>query len=372
MIIKNGRVFINGAFCNVDVKVADGKIVEVGTNLTDEEVFDASGKLVFAGFIDSHIHGALKHNLGDSVENVKDVCAYLPQFGVTSFIPTPTEPVEGPEPTALKVRNIRLAKGCKGADIAGIFLYTAYKNRSISYYAPPVPVTKEHTLALADGDLSDIRMVLIAPELPGAIEHIDWLVENGVIPLIGFSEGTPEDISRGVAHGATLTDHFPNGFPSIDHHLSMSTTQCLLEDDLYMQLNCDCIHVAKEFMRMMIRVKGLDHFLAVSDSSSLMGCPEGEYQMGAKTVYLRNGAVRDVNGKLVTGAHTFDENMRTLLANGFTLEEIGTICSENAAKALHFTDRGKIEAGRRADITIMDEGLNVERTMVLGQWVYVK
>lgn len=121
---------------------------------------------------------------------------------------------------------------------------------------------------------------------------------------------------------------------------------------------------------MMIRCKGLDHLVAVSDSSCLLGCPDGEYQMGDKKVFLKDGAVRDVNGKLVTGAHSFDENMRTLRERGFTLEEIGALCAENAAKALNLKDRGKIEVGRRADLVIMDEGLHVRKTMIEGEWCY--
>lgn len=371
MIIKNGKVFIDGSYHEVDVRITNGVIREIGNDLKYDEVYDAKGQYVFAGFMDTHIHGACRTNCGTSVESMKEICASLPQYGVTSFIPTPLDDGD-PSHCASLVRNIRAAKGAPGADILGIFIYSAYKNRSISYYAPPINPTKERTLALCDNDLSDIRSIIIAPELPGGQEHISWLVQNGVIPAIGFSEGYADDIREAVRRGARLTDHFPNGFPALDHHISQGTTQCLLEDELYMQLNPDCIHVAPEFIQMMFRVKGEDKFVAVSDSSELMGAPEGEYQMGNKTVYVRDGAVRDINGKLVTGAHTFDENMRTFKAKGFSMETIGKIFSENASKAFQISDRGKIEVGRRADIVIMSEDLYVQRTMINGEWFYTK
>lgn len=368
MIIKNGNVFYDGQFHDVDIRIGGEKIIEIGPNLEYDDVYDAKGKYIFAGFIDTHIHGACQVNCGDSVASMKEICAVLPQYGVTSFIPTPI--ADTPEHSVPLVRNIRAAKGCPGTDILGMFLYTAYKNRSIPYYDPPVKPTKEGTLALADGDLSDIRAVLIAPELTGGQEWISWLVSKGILPVIGFSEGKPKDIQEAVKRGAVLTDHFPNGFPAIDHHVSQAVVQCLLEKDLYFQLNPDCIHVAPEFIEMMLRLKGTKHIVAVSDSSPLLGKPEGKYMMGNKTVILKDGAVRDIHGKLVTGAHTYDENMRTLYAHGFSLETIGSIFTENAARVFQLADRGKLEAGRRADIVVMDAGLHVSKTMILGKWFY--
>ena len=139
-----------------------------------------------------------------------------------------------------------------------------------------------------------------------------------------------------------------------------------------MQLNGDCIHVSPQFITMILKLKGDDHVIGVSDSSPLMGKPEGEYMMGDKKVFIRDGAVRDVNGKLVTGCHTFDENMRTMYANGFSLETIGKIFTENAAEAYLLKDRGKIEIGRKADLVVMDQDLYVTRTMINGEWFYIK
>lgn len=368
MIIVHGKAFIDGQFKETDLRITDKKITEIGSSLQDEEIIDARGALIFPGFIDTHIHGAEKVNCGESVDAMRTICAALPRYGVTSFTPTPI--ADDIEASQKAVEVIREAKGAPGSDILGIFLYTGYKNRSIPYYAPPTLPTPEHTLALANQDLSMIYSVLIAPELEGGLAWIDWAVGQGILPVLGFSEGSPDVIHEAVARGVRLTDHFPNGFPAIDHHYSQGVVQCLLEDELAMQVNCDCIHVAPEFLRLMIRCKGLDHLVAVSDSSCLLGCPEGEYQMGDKQVFLKNGAVRDSQGKLVTGAHSFDENMRTLLKKGFTLEEIGALCAENAAKALNLKDRGKIEVGRRADLVLMDDHLHVLKTMIEGVWYY--
>ncbi|MBR0138043.1 MAG: amidohydrolase family protein [Erysipelotrichaceae bacterium] len=371
MIIKNGLVFIDGAYHRVDVEVKGSVITRIAENIEGEDIYDAAGKYVFAGFIESHIHGGFGYNCGESVEATQAISAQLPQFGVTSYFPTP---VEKPtvEETRLFVNNIRNAKGGPGADILGIFLYANFRNRSIAYYKPATLPLKEHFNELLDNDFTDIKMCLLAPELPLGLEFIQYLTSLGIMPVIGYSEGDREIIHKAVALGARLTDHFPNGMPVIDHHISQSIVGCYLEDDLYMQINCDCIHVDKDYIRMMFKLKGADHLVAVSDNNAMSNYPEGTYEMGGRTVIIKDGAIRDPGGKLVSGAHSFDENMRTMLKNGFSREEIGLIFSENAARALNIKDRGKIEAGRRSDLVIMDDGFNVVKTMIGGKWFFEK
>lgn len=367
MIIKNAKVFINGSFYDCDVRTENGLITEISKDILDDG-FDASGCYLFAGFIDAHFHGACEAYCGDSLEKMQEIARTLPQYGVTAYIPTPI--VKHDEETKHRLRTIRATKNIPGAEVIGIFLYTDYKHRSIPYYPISVAPSKEDTLELADGDLSDVRAVLYAPELDPDRSWTRWLRGNGVLPLIGFTEGTSEDVRDAVKNGARLTDHYPNGFPLLDHHVSSAVLQCLLEKDLYLQLNGDCIHVSPEFIQLILKMKGDDHVVAVSDSSPLMGKPEGEYDMFGMKVFIKDGAVRDINGKLVTGCHTFDENMRTMYAHSFSLETIGKIFTENAAEAYLLKDRGKIEVGRKADLVLMDKDLNVLKTMINGEWFY--
>ena len=369
MIIRNARVFIDGQFHDYDVRTENGIITEIADRI-DGEGFDAEGKYLFAGFIDVHFHGACDAYCGDSIEKMEEIARTIPQYGVTGYIPTPI--VKNDEESKHRVKTIRKAKNLPGAQVLGMFIYSFYRHRSIPYYPQSIIPTKEDTLDLIDGTFDDIIAILYAPELDPDRSWTRWVRENGAFPLIGFTEGTAQDVHEAVAAGARLTDHYPNGFPMLDHHVSSAVLQCLHEDDLYLQLNGDCIHVSPEFIRMMIKCKGADHIVGVSDSSPLMGKPEGEYHFLDKIVYIRDGAVRDADGKLVTGCHTFDENMRTMLANGFSLETIGRIFSENAAEAYMLKDRGKIEVGRRADLVVMNKDLFVEKTMINGEWFYEK
>ena len=371
MLIKNGIVFIDGKFNHLDILIENGKIVEISPTIQGDANIDATNKIIFPGFIDLHIHGANFVNCWDGEEAVRTISKALPQYGVTGYYPTLR--ANDVDKSVAGIRGIRKAKDGEGAKILGVHLYTGYRNRSIAYYNIRQKPSIEHTLALCDNDMSDIKIALCAPELEGGSEWIKWISKQGIVAEIGFSEGTATQMQEAADYGATLTDHFFNGFPLMDHHEDGSTIGCLLEDRLYITLNCDCIHVAKSFIQLAIRTKGINKIIAVSDSSTFVGAKEGTYvRDDNKVVIVKDGAVRDENGKLVTGAHSYDENMRTMLAHGFTLEEIGTIFSENAAKVMKLNDRGKIEVGRVGDLVIMDQQLNINQTIMDGFVVFKK
>ncbi|MBE5780324.1 MAG: hypothetical protein E7328_00670 [Clostridiales bacterium] len=369
MLIKNGRVFYNGMYHDEDVRIRDGVIAEIGIGLVgDEETIDAAGKLVYAGFLDTHIHGCNGGECSDSTEAVIKASELLPKFGVTGYLPTFSLPDADTVRTA--VRNIRAAKGCPGAEVLGMHIDSPFRYRSIAYYPVKVPPTREYTLDMVDGDLSDIRIISVAPELPGSMEWLDWVVKEGVIGEIGHTECTADQVKEAADHGATLLNHFYNGYAPMDHHVSGVLAGGLIEDRLFAQLTCDGIHVAEAFIKLTVRAKGIHKVVPVTDCSQFLGMPEGRYMRRDKEVIFKDGAARDPNGKLVTGAHPYDENMRTIRAMGFTLEEVGTMFAENPAISIGESKRGKIEVGRKGDLVIMDTDLFVKQTIMDGKVVY--
>jgi N-acetylglucosamine-6-phosphate deacetylase len=373
MLIRGGKVFIDGKFYLFDICVKNGLISEIGEKLAGNgEEINANGKLIFPGFIETHIHGGAGGYLENGEEQVRKIAADLPRYGVTSWTPTPTSGAEI-EPCVRTIRGIRAAKGAEGADILGINLYTPYRNRSIPFYPIRIPPTKDHTTALMDGDLSDLKIILAAPEHPGGMDWIKWMTSLGVIVMIGYTEGTTDQMYEAADNGATLVDHFYNGLPIMNHHENGSTIGLLLEDRLYLQMICDLKFVTKPFVELAIRIKGAKRIIAVVDGSRFVGAPDGEYSHRGVPVIKKDGMVyhRD-HGKMITGCSPYDENMRILYNNGFKLEDLGLMFSENAARMLRLTDRGKIENGRRADLVIMDEKLILEKTFILGKAVYSK
>ena len=370
MLIQKGSVFYDGGFHQEDIRIRNGVMEEIGPCLTagDEEEVDASGCLVFAGFLDTHIHGCNGSECNEGPEAVRKACALLPNYGVTGFIPTFSLP--DAETVRRAVQGVRAAKGCPGAEVLGMHLDSPFRYRTIAYSNIKVPPTREYTLEMTDHDLSDIRIISCAPELPGSMEWFRWITDQGVVGEVGHTECTADQVKEAADNGATLLNHFYNGFAPMDHHVSGALAGGLLEDRMYAQLTCDGIHVAEAFVKLTVRAKGIHRVVPVTDCSQFLGMPEGRYMRRDKEVIFKDGAARDPNGKLVTGAHPFDENMRTLRSMGFSLEEIGTMCGENPAKSIGETHRGKVERGRKGDLVLMTPDLFVQKTIMDGKVVY--
>jgi len=369
MLIKNGKVFLDGVYHDdLEVLTKDGKIIEIGQNLTSNgDIIDAAGNLVFAGFVDIHIHGSYERNFGDGEEAVRYICSKLPQQGVTSCLPSLVP--NDVEDAIAGIRGVRAARGCEGADPFGIHYEGPYF--SLERHASMVPAaqtnpSKEHTLAIADGDLSDIRLMNSAPELPGALEWMSWASSQGIKVEVCYTMASSDLIKEAADNGATQISHLYNGFQALNHRINGPVVGCLLEDRLNAQLTCDGIHVAPAWIKLAIKVKGIEHCVGITDAGSFTGMAEGTYEnVNHGTVIIKDGCVKDTNGMLICGCTPWDGIMRACKNKvGLTMEEIGTLYGESPAACLGITDRGKIEVGRKADFTIMDSEFNVVKTII--------
>jgi len=370
MLIKNGRAFIDGSFHNVDILTEGGRITEIGNGLTTEgEVIDASGLLVFPGFVDIHMHGGYMLSFLEGEESVRALCDKLPASGVTGVVPTFAP--RSDEQALAAARGVRAAKGAPGADILGLHFEGPYfspkRNASMHLPAQTDP-TPEHTLAITDGDLSDVLLICVAPELPGAMEWIKWAVTQGVKVEVCYTAASSAQIYEAADNGATQISHLFNGFEPMTHKADGPVPACLVEDRLDAQLICDGIHVAPVYIRLAIKTKGLERCLGITDAGNFMGLPEGYYKTEIREVTIEDGIVRDMSGLMISGGNSWDQLMRRARKTvGLSLEEIGSIFAENPCRTMDITDRGKIETGRRADFALTDEDLNIKKTIILEE-----
>ena len=378
MLIKNGKVFINGSYSNVDIRTKDRKICEIGTSLSpDNAVIDAAGQLVFPGFVDIHMHGGYTLDFMDGEEATRTICSKLPSSGVTSVLITLSPYSPNVEQVAGDVRNIRKAKGTPGADILGFHFEGPYfspkRNASMAFRAQKNP-DPALSLAMADGDLSDVLMICVAPELPGAMEWIKWAIDQGIKVELCYTTASSAQIYKAADLGATQLSHLYNGFEPMNHKIDGPVPACLIDDRLNAQLICDGIHVAPCYIKLTIKTKGLERCYGISDAGGFMGMAEGHYKSdihhvnnkGLEEVIIAGGTVRDLKGMIISGCNTWDQMMRRSKNTvGLTLEEIGSIFAENPCRAMGIADRGKIEVGRRADFVITDEELNIKKTIIL-------
>ncbi len=384
MVIKNARVFIDGQFHAVDVRYDEEKILEIGKDLTDEEVIDATGKELYPGLIEARLHGGWGKSMVDTEDTsestedkIRFFCNKLPEYGVTTLIPTiGGGTAEQRRPITRDIRRLR--GNVPGADLykfyfENMFMNTSQTTSSIAIFMDEAALpSKDLVLEEADYDLSDVLMVSVAPELEGGIELIDWLNKNNIIPSLVASHADAHTVHEAVQHGLRCCTHMFNGFKPMHHRDSSTVAAIMNEPQIACQLFTDGIHVNPVWVRLLINVKGLDKIYGVTDYSKYSGLPEGTHKINDDlTLVVKNGMCYMENGVIFGGNYMMVEEMKLGIENcELTKEEVGSLFSESVAKCLNITDRGKIEVGRRSDFMIIDSDYNVEKTIIGGKVYY--
>lgn len=384
-LIRNAHVFIDGEFVDVDVKYDDNTILEIGKNLTADEVIDANGNYLYAGFVETHQHGGFLRSFyrNGYAENGNKWCAddakyileQLPKYGVTSVLPTLDCQEEKDSCEALRVlRDLR--KQGVGADPFAFHFEGPFLNPGRSACLDPnlcVLPSKEHTLAITDNDLSDVMIMCLAPELPGAEEWTKWVTSQGVHVEIGYTLCDSETIKKAADWGVDTTTHFFNGFEGMHHRKDGGMVGCMLEDRLTHQITCDGVHVAAPWIKLLIKIKGIDNIYGITDLFNFAGLEDGEYENDFYGTVVISGprCCAKKDGMLLGGNLTWDKMMRSARDTiGLSEIEVAKMYGENPAKCLGIKDRGKIEVGRRSDFCLMDSDYHVLKTIIKGKIIY--
>ena len=380
MLIKNAKVFIDGNFLNVDVKFDNKKILEIGNNLEDEEVIDAKGNYLYAGLIDCHNHGGWLRNFMDTEtgvfgtfeDEIKFLCDKFPSAGVTTVYPTLSG--SNYEIIARSVKKIRKVKSeCKGAKIAKFQFEGLYMSLDRYLTDARVPLSIEHSNYIVDNDYSDIGLFHVSCDAENTIEWVDYMVSKGVMPCVGNTQASAEDVHRAADHGLCQADHMYNGYEAMHHRKEGAAVAVLLDDRIKAQITCDSHHVSPSFIKLLIKTKGIDNVYGVTDQSHYSGLSEGKHTLpDGKTVIAKDGLIYDTNGYINSGNLALNDMMKAARDKcHLSMNEVGLLYAENVAKCLNIKDRGKIEVGRIPDFVIMDEDYKVLQTIIDGEVYYV-
>ena len=388
MLIKNAKVFIDGNFHDTEVQFDEKGITAIGKDLKDDEVIDAHGNYLFAGLIDAHVHGGWGRSLvsientdkfGDIEEQISYLCNRFPSTGVTTFFPTINADWSDYETLGRITRAVRNVKkrGVKGAyplknhyECAFLTL-ERYVDQCKDWMAP---ANIRDSDIMVDYDYSDIGIISLAPETEGALDYIDYIVSKGVMPEIGYDNATAEQVIEAADHGLCQATHLYNGYRPMHHRESNANAAVLYDDRIKAQLTMDGVHVNPFWVKLTIKIKGIDNVYGITDFSSEAGLEEGWHQFGNGMRFLtKDGFNYHENGHLCGGSNAMNDMMRRAHnIVGLTREEVGSLYSESPAKCLNITDRGKIEVGRKSDFVIMDPDYNVETTIIDGKVFYQK
>jgi N-acetylglucosamine-6-phosphate deacetylase len=369
-----GRLVLEDRVAAGRVTISDGFIaaVDVDDGPADAARDDAR-PLIAPGFVDVHVHGGGGHDAMGDRAALDGMARHLLRRGVTSFLPTAvTAPLSDLTDFAARVRDwLPTAPGDGseplGFNLEGPFLSDARRGaHDRTHLRMPADVAPDELERLLDG----LRLITIAPELPGALDLIGWFRERGIATSMGHSAATVDEARAGYAAGGSTTTHLFNAMSGIDHRAPGLAVAALLDDDAYVELIADGIHVDRALWPLVLRLKPADRLLLVSDALSLAGTGNGRARVGGLEVEVVGQRVTLVGTSTLAGSViALDDAVRNLVATGVPVPAAVTAASANPLAMLGVTDRGRIAPRLRADLVELDADLRVRRVMRAGTWV---
>ncbi len=340
---------------------------------TFTQVLDVQGCYVSPGFIDTHLHGALGYEFLEGTQEAVDaVTTHLYSTGVTGFLPNSStlaaeDVLRG---IATLARLTRTTPGMLGIHMEGPFISPQYKgSQREDYIQSPQGQFMQEVLAAGEGS---IRIVTLAPEMPGALDLIQELTDLGIVVSAGHTGANFEQFTQAYRRGLRHVTHMFNAMSGVHHRDLGVAGGALLYDDVYCELILDGIHVSSGAAQLLKRVKTVDRIALVTDSSRFTGLPDGEYaRLDGQKVQVKDNSVRLANGGLAGSML----NMCQALKNATKLmdcsvQEAVHMVSLVPAKILGLENKGIIAAGMDADMTIFDTELEIKYTIINGDIVY--
>jgi len=371
--IVGGRLVLDDRVAPGRLAVEDGVIVSVDLdNGGAAAAADDAGPFFAPGFVDMHVHGGGGHDAMGGDGALDGMARHLLRHGVTSFLPTavsapipslagfadrvrawlPGAPDDGAAPLGFNLEGPFLAPSRRGAHDPAVL-------------RAPADVGPDELEPLLDG----LRVVTIAPELPGAIELIARLSARGVVASIGHSAATLAEARAGIAAGATSTTHLFNAMSGVDHRSPGLAVAALVDDPLWVELIADGEHVHPALWPIIVRTKPDGRLVLVSDAIPLAGTGDGRGRIGGLEIEVVGSRATLLGTATLAGSViALDAAVRNLVAAGFALPFAVAAASRNPLALLGVADRGRLAPGQRADLVELDEALRVRRVMRSGTW----
>jgi N-acetylglucosamine-6-phosphate deacetylase len=351
--------------------VIDGERIATveGMPVADDAWRGGTAPVFLPGFIDLHVHGGGGADTMQAGAAIDTIARTHAKHGTTALLATTMTAPHADIEAALRA----LAPACRtrtpgAARVLGVHLEGPYISPDKLGAQPSFAAAPNIAEILALHTLAPIRVLTLAPELPGALEAIPALVAAGIRVQIGHSAATYEDACAALAHGAVGFTHLFNAMSAL-HHRAPGVAGAALAHAQHAELIADLLHVHPGAIHAALRaIPGL---YCVTDSTSATAMPDGDYTLGRHRVTKCLGGVRLADGTLAGSTLTMDQALRNLVGPiGLPLVQAVQRVATNAARYLGLTDRGAIVVGAHADLVQCDAQLAVQGVMVEGQTVH--
>ncbi|MCP3964993.1 MAG: N-acetylglucosamine-6-phosphate deacetylase [Lentisphaerae bacterium] len=338
------------------------------------EIYDFDNAYATPGFIDTHIHGAGGFDSSSAhtgLEKIEDMSRILVDRGVTTFIPTVVSDKYDVMLKNLNALSTMMSKDLPGAEAVGINIEGPFINPQKSGSQESSAIRDKVDLGFCRELLSAangmVKKMTFAPELDGAVELVELLRDEGVIPSMGHSLAQEKETLRAIDAGARSCTHLFNGMPPL-HQRRVTLTGIMLTDArVSVELIIDGRHLHPRMVDLACRCKPFDKVIGISDGTMGSGMPSGEYHIGPTPIKVDNGFSQNKNGLLAGTTTLLDTGWHSLMSYSHMREVNAAACvTSNAAKCLNLEDRGLLQPLKKADIAFFERGTNRPLMTVCG------
>lgn len=325
-----------------------------------------TGTLV-PGFVDTHVHGGGGASFDDGTADAAAVVtdAHL-AHGTTSMVGSlVTMSHDDMDHAVQELAQLVVDGRLAGIHLEGPWLSPLHRGaHDPALLENPTPERISRLLSLGDGT---IRMVTIAPELPGGLEAVAQFVDAGVVAAVGHTDASYEQASSALAAGATAGTHLFNAMTPLNHR-APGAVGALLDSAVVVELICDGVHLHPATIRIATDVAG-DRFVLVTDAMAAAASADGDYRLGPLEVFVRDGVARLADGTIAGSTLTMARAVRFCVQEaGLPLEFVLPAATSRAAAHLGLARVGSLEPGFYADLVELSADLEVSRVMQHGQW----
>lgn len=360
---------------NTSIFINNGKISDHGY-----EIKIPKGYFAVPGFIDIHIHGSHGADAMDaSFKTLDKIVKTLAKEGVTSFLPTTmTQEISNINKSLNNISNYINNYNIIGQpEILGIHLEGPFINPKFKGAQPEEFILKPsiNSFKIFQNESDNkIKKVTYAPELDDNFKLTKYLYENNIIPSVGHSSATFEDVEKAISFGLSSVTHFHNG-QSPHHHRSPGiVTAGFAFDELNTEIIADGVHLHPNTVKSIIKIKGPNNVTLITDAMRAKGLPDGPSELGGQKVIKCGNEARLETGSLAGSVNTMINSIKNVIKfSGCSLEDAITMASTNPSKQLGLiTKKGSLDIGKDADIVILDSEYNIIKTFCRGKISFEK
>lgn len=360
MLVINATAYPEGRFVSsLCVRMEGGRVQEVSSALAPlpgEEVLDLAGDYLLPGFVDVHIHGYKGRDTMQGEAAIRAMSRELYKEGVAAFLPTTMS--AAPEETMHAISGVRAVMASPepvGAQVLGVHMEAPFLNplragaqRKEHFCAPAM----ETLLVLTGDNLQGIRLLTLAPELEGSEGLIRAARGAGLTVSLGHTCATAEETHLAADRGATHVTHTFNAQTPLNHREPGVPGAALTDERLYCEVIADGIHLHGDVVRLLVRAKGADKAVAVTDAMEAAGMPEGSYRLGGSRVLVKGREARLEDGTLAGSVLTMRQALENLLHRfGIPPEDAVRMCTLTPARSIGEELAGRICPGAPAPLT---------------------